>query len=121
MNILQRSTYLTTGVFSLLVLAVVIPEIAFAQATFESIIGTIGNLLDLLIPIIITLAVVIFFWGLALFLVKVDEEKEKGRTLMIYGILVLFVMIAIWGLVELLANTFDINTGGAVTPPRVNR
>jgi hypothetical protein len=121
MNTLQRNTYMTTGVLSLVALAVTMPEIAFAQATFETIVGTVGDLLDLLIPIIVTLAVVIFFWGLALFLVKVDEEKEKGRSIMIYGVLVLFVMIAIWGLVELLANTFDIHTGGSVTPPSVNR
>ncbi len=38
---------------------------------------------------------------------------------MIAGIIALFVMAAVWGLVGVLANTFGVQTGGAATPPEV--
>ncbi len=101
-------------------LAAVVPGVAFAQTTLATIISRVGVMLSLLIPIIITLAVVIFFWGLAIFLLKADEEKEKGRSIMLYGILTLFVMIAVWGLVELIANTLGVTpTETPVTIPKV--
>ncbi|NTV22327.1 MAG: hypothetical protein HGB03_02050 [Candidatus Yonathbacteria bacterium] len=100
-------------------LSTILPALVFAQTTLVSILGVFKSVLDLLIPIVITLAVVIFFFGLAMYLLKADAEKDKGRTIMIYGIVTLFVMIAVWGLVEVLANTFRINTGGSVNLPTV--
>jgi hypothetical protein len=100
----------------------IVPNIAFgAGEAISGLIQWIGNMLNLLIPIMITLAVVIFFWGLALFLLKADEEKEKGRDIMLYGVLTLFVMVSIWGLVGILANTLGVGVGGTVNLPTVGR
>jgi hypothetical protein len=119
MNIFKRNTYLTTGAISLIALIAAVPELALAESTLTSVLQVISTLLSTLIPIVVTLAVVIFFWGLATFLLKAGDEKDKGRDIMIYGIVVLFVMVAVWGLVELLANTFDIRQGGTITLPTV--
>jgi hypothetical protein len=113
-----NNTY--TGILAV-ALAVAVPTVASAQTTIMSLIALLGNVLNMLIPIIITLAVVFFFWGLALFLLKADEEKEKGRSIMLYGVLTLFVMVAIWGLVGILANTLGISVGGTVNLPTVGR
>ncbi|NTV44805.1 MAG: hypothetical protein HGA67_03880 [Candidatus Yonathbacteria bacterium] len=112
-NLTQKAVSLGT------VLAAVAPALVFAQTTLVTILGVFKGVLDLLIPIVITLAVVIFFFGLALYLVKADDDKEKGRNIMIYGIITLFVMVAVWGLVEVLANTFDVNIGGTEELPTV--
>jgi len=115
---MMKNQYTYAGALATALLAVV-PGIVFAQTTITTIIGLVGNILDMLIPIIITLAVVIFFWGLALFLLKADEEKEKGRSIMLYGVLTLFVMVTIWGLVGILANTLHIQVGGPIDLPTV--
>lgn len=90
-----------------------LPTFAFA-ATFNSIAAQVQDLLNLLIPILITLAVIYFFWGLANYILKSGtEEKENGREIMIWGIVALFVMVSIWGLVGLIGSTFGIQQGGS--------
>jgi len=98
----------------------VAPIFAFAAGTtLVTALGVVKAVLDLLIPIVITLAVVMFFFGLAQYILKAGEEKTKGRDIMIYGIITLFVMVAVWGLVQVIANTFNVNIGGSVNLPRV--
>jgi len=46
-----------------------------------------------------------------------DEEKRKaGRNTMLYGIIGLFVMVAVWGLVNVLISTFGLDTAVPVVP-----
>jgi uncharacterized membrane protein len=98
-----------------------LPAIASAQ-TLGTIFGTVKSLLDSLIPIIITLAVIYFFYGVAKYVMAAgDEEAQKaGRSIMIYGIVGLFVIVAVWGLVAVLGNTLGVTVGGgAPTLPTV--
>jgi hypothetical protein len=66
---------------------------------------------DILVVVVITVALLFFFWGLALFILSAgDEEKRaQGKKVMLWGIIALTVIIAIWGLVTFLAETFGIN------------
>lgn len=97
----------------------ILPMLAFAQTseTVDSILIRIQDIMGVAIPIIMTLALLYFFWGLAQYILggSVDEEKRAaGRNIMIYGIIALFVMAAVWGLVRVLGNTFNVKTGGSV-------
>lgn len=60
--------------------------------------------------LLIGLAVVFFLVGVVKFMVSAGDEtkRKEGRTMMIYGIIGLFVMVSVWGLVNLLSNTFDL-------------
>jgi hypothetical protein len=62
------------------------------------------------IPLILTLAVVVFIWGVVQYVINTDDEakKAKGRQFMIWGIIGLAVMVSVWGLVSILGNTFHI-------------
>jgi len=64
------------------------------------------------IPLIFTLAVAMFVWGVVQYVINSNEEakKEKGKQFMIWGIIALTVMISVWGLVGILGKTFGINT-----------
>jgi multisubunit Na+/H+ antiporter MnhB subunit len=60
-----------------------------------------------MIPALITFAVVTLIYGVISYVIaKDDAAKEKGRNVMIYGIVGLFVIVAMWGLVAVLRNTF---------------
>lgn len=100
--------------------AAILPSLAFA-ATVGSVLSTIKNILDLLIPIFITLAVLYFFWGLGQYILNSNdsEKKEEGRNIMIWGILALFVMVSVWGIIGVISNTFGIGTGGTIQIPRI--
>lgn len=87
------------------------PAVSRAQATAESILGDIYRLLGLVVPILMVLALIYFFWGLAQFILNSGDEEKRGagKHIMIWGIIALFVMVAVWGLVGVIADTFEIN------------
>ena len=92
-----------------------LPSFAFAYADAYSILSVIGNLLGYVIPVLITLAVVYFIWGVIQYTVSTDEEAKKGaRSKIIQGLIGLFVMVSFWGILALVTNTFGVGPG--VTP-----
>lgn len=92
----------------LLPLAVFVPFVASAQsATVGSIMTTISGILNFIIPMLITFAIITFIYGVISYVIaKDDAAKEKGRNTMIYSIIGLFSIVAVWGLVQVLVNTF---------------
>jgi len=65
------------------------------------------------IPLIFSLAIAMFLWGVVMYVINSNEEakKAKGKMFMIWGIIALTVMVSVWGLVAILGNTFKIDTG----------
>lgn len=63
------------------------------------------------IPLIFTLAIAFFIWGVVQYVINDQEEakRTKGKQFMLWGIIALAVMVSIWGLVRIFTNTFDIN------------
>lgn len=56
---------------------------------------------------LITFAIILFIYGVIQYVVaKEDASKDKGRSYMIYSIIGLFAIVAVWGLVQVLVNTF---------------
>ena len=73
----------------------------------------ISKLLNMVVPILMVIAVIIFIWGVIMFVVAGDEEaKTAGRDKMIYGIIGLVVIVAMWGLVRIVVSTFGLNPSG---------
>lgn len=77
------------------------------------IIGFIGLLISIinraLIPLIFAVAFLLFLWGILqfFFLNGENEEKRKeGRKFIIAGIIGFFIMMSIWGIVNLLLGSF---------------
>ncbi|MDQ5961939.1 MAG: hypothetical protein QG669_331 [Patescibacteria group bacterium] len=63
------------------------------------------------VPIIFTLAFGYFVWGVIKYVISDSEkDKAKGRQFMIWGIVALFAMVSVWGLVRVIGNTFGIGT-----------
>lgn len=108
-----------------------VPLVAFAQTavqdtcaravssnSLETIICRIGGILNTIIPFLIVLGVVYFIWGVITYVISSDEEaKTAGRNRIIYGIIGLAVIVGVWGLVRILNNTFNPNTGGPIPIP----
>lgn len=103
-------------------LALAFPAIASAQVAgnnLQSLIRFFGDILNMLIPIMIALALVGFFYGLVRYVWSGGEFKEKGKNIMIAGIVALFVMVSVWGIIRLAQNTLGINSGSALPSPSV--
>lgn len=96
------------------------PLFAFAQTNLQSLIAQAGILLNSLIPLLMAVALIVFFWGLIQYIRGAGEgEHAAGRSIMIAGIVSLFVMVSVWGLVRFLQSTLGINGEQPITPPSV--
>ena len=95
-----------------------LPLVAFAAPQdFTGYISWVGDLLNRLIPVLIALALVVFFWGLVRYIAK--RDSKEGRQTMIAGLIALFVMVSVWGILRLAQNTFGVNNAAPVTIPQV--
>jgi hypothetical protein len=66
-----------------------------------------------LIPIVMSLGLLAFLWGVVQFIRKGGDpkEREQGRQFMLWGIIGLAVMASVWGLVRVLTNTIGAPLG----------
>ena len=64
------------------------------------------------IPLLFTLATAGFIWGLIQYFINAEneEKRKQGKSFMVWGLVALFVMISMWGLVGILSNTFGAKT-----------
>lgn len=92
------------------------PALAFAEEV-DSLTGifafiqAIQGILNVLLPLVVTLAILAFFWGLVMYLWAAGDPKQRaqGKGLMIWGVIALFVMVSIWGLVQVIGSLFGID------------
>lgn len=94
------------------------PVVALA-ATATDLITTVSSIVGYLVPLLIAVAVVVFLWGVVQYVTAGGEEekRKKARGTMVFGIVGLFVMVAVWGLVSVLTSTFGITEEEAPLTP----
>jgi hypothetical protein len=102
----------------ILISTVAFTPLLASAATVESILEITKDILDFIIPMLMILATVVFLWGVIMYITAAgDEDRLKlSRTYMIYGLVGLFVMVAVWGIINALVTTFDV--GGEGVPER---
>jgi len=108
-------------------IALIAPALVFAQGDSDlgnltGFANQLKNLIDILIPIVFALALLFFLWGLAkyIFAAGDEEAKEKGKQIMIWGIISLFIMASVWGIVAFLQNIFGVSSDVDITLPGVS-
>ena len=93
---------------------VILPISVFAQeGTIFAIFATIQNIFDWLITLLMIAATVVFLWGMVKYVMAGGDEKAKeaSKGYIKAGIIGLFLMVAIWGIVQVLVATFDVGEG----------
>ena len=99
------------------------PLFAFAQqlGNVENLVRAIGRIIDLATPILVGLALLAFFWGLIRYIFSAGEEdaKKEGIRLMVGGVIAIFVIVAIVGLVRFLGRALGVELGGDLPVPGV--
>lgn len=100
------------------------PLLVSAQSTtITDIKGVGGFIIDLInnvaVPVVFALAFIVFIWGV--FQVFIlggtnEEAKEKGRALMLWGLIGFFVMVSVWGLVRILTGSVGFTPGVPTYP-----
>lgn len=104
--------------------ALALPLVSSAATTISNvtdlgkfIIDTINNIL---VPVLFAVAFIVFLYGVfETFIIgaRNDTAKEKGKGLMLWGLIGFFVMVSVWGLVNILTGTITLtNTAPATLP-----
>ncbi|OGI78683.1 hypothetical protein A3F19_01840 [Candidatus Nomurabacteria bacterium RIFCSPHIGHO2_12_FULL_37_29] len=79
----------------------------------------LNELLNSIIPVLLALGVVYFVWGVVQYVIANEEEvKKKGRERIIYGIIGLAIIVSLWGLVNIVVTTFNLDSNN--TAPDVS-
>jgi uncharacterized membrane protein YuzA (DUF378 family) len=107
---------------AVVLLLAVMPMVAFAElSAITTLVDQFGTIVTKLIPILTGLAVVYFIIGLIRFVIAGDEEKRKeGKSMMWWGLVAIFVIVSLWGIISFAQTTLDIddNASGG-TPPKI--
>lgn len=99
--------------------AVLVPTLASAQTLLNTL-ALVSTFLNSLVYLFITLAIVVFFWGLIQYLFKDGAEgKAAGLKIMLMGVVTIFVMVSIWGIIRLLQSTFRVTSTEPVIPKTI--
>lgn len=114
----------------LFVISFLLPHLAYAQQPEPDVdpiidlIDGLAQIINRLIPLTAGLAVLFFIYGLAKYILAAgsEESKSTGRRIMVGGIIALFVITAIGGILQFIGSIFDINTEAPTTlqPPRID-
>lgn len=106
---------------TLTILLFSVPAVVFGRAasTFKDLANQLVGLLDSATTVLIVAGIGVYFYGVSTNILNFsDKSGEKLKAYFFWGIIVLFVMVSIWGIVGLLQNTlfgdnpFSANTSG---------
>ena len=87
-----------------------VPNIAYAD--FDSFLKNVNSqIVNPLIGLLFALAIAYFLWGVFMFLTNMDNEgeRDKGKMHMLWGIIGLTIMLGVWGILNLVLNTLNID------------
>lgn len=96
--------------------------ISFGSGCTGGICAIASNILfiinSVLVPVLFAVAFIVFLYGIAKAYIFSGGDSEKvaeGHRLLLWGLVAFVVMISIWGLVNVVANTFGL--AGSYAPP----
>lgn len=91
-------------------LTVLTPMLALAATpkNFKELADIFATMMNWTITLLITAGIVIYFWGAVMQIMNNagSEDSSEMRKFLLTGLIVIFVMVSIWGILGLLQNTF---------------
>jgi len=102
------------------------PTLAFAQfEQLRELVLAFGDIVGLLVPILVAVAVLVFIFGVVKFIVNANdaEKRKEGGRFMLFAVIGIFVIVSLFGLVRFLQSAFGIdgaNTADDDDVPTVN-
>lgn len=71
----------------------------------------VESIIDPLVLLIFSAGIFLFTWGLVVFLTNLEssEARQKGVQHMIWGILGVFIMATVFGVINIITDTFGLS------------
>ena len=97
-------------------------EVAYAAepapAAFTDFLNRVSYyILNPLIGLLFAVALAYFIWGVFNFIRNQDSdaERETGKQHMVWGIIGMFIMVAVYGIIGIITHTFGLDTVQTIT------
>lgn len=89
----------------------------------QQLILNIGDIIQILFPILIGVATLVFIFGVIKWMANAnnDEERKKGTKIIIAGLIGLFVIVSAFGIVELVQDAFNVDNSNNIENSDVPR
>ncbi|MEX0924834.1 MAG: hypothetical protein WDZ82_02740 [Candidatus Paceibacterota bacterium] len=99
---------IAASLFGLLIMTAPFTVSAQSPGTFAEVVGEFISILNVLFPLLVLAAIMMFFLGLAKYVFRADEEPmvQQGKFLMTWGLLAIFVLFSIWGILGFIYGEF---------------
>jgi len=97
-----------------------LPFLAYAQEpSFRKLLVNTAKFSTILIPVAFTVVLLVFFFGVVKYVRNAgnEEAREDGRRLIIGGIIGIFVVTSIWGIIYFLRKDLGITDVGEISGP----
>ena len=101
----------------------VVPSIVFGATSMKlsDLIGKIAGYFNLALYLMMGFAVVMFVWNIVFYFIQPAQvKKAEAATYVMWSTIGFFVILSLWGLVNILINTFDLGTGSPSTWTGIN-
>ena len=102
-----------------------LPSLALAQVSgqinrVDDLFTIVESFINRATPFLIGLAVFVIIFGVFKFILNAanEDERKAARSYIFWGVIGVFVMISIWGLVNILYDTFGL-TNNPLPPPQI--
>ncbi|MEI6864227.1 MAG: hypothetical protein WCK46_02585 [Candidatus Adlerbacteria bacterium] len=77
-----------------------------------NIINALGTIVNRLIPLLVGVAIIVFFWGLIKYIQASGKDASAGKNIMIAGLISLFVMVSLYGIIRFAGSAIGISING---------
>lgn len=87
-----------------------IPLLSFAAGKdLKTIMDIITGYMANFIKLVIAFAILTFVWNIYRYFLKADADRAEAGKYVLYSVIGFFVMLSIWGLVNIVKNTFNLD------------
>ncbi len=85
--------------------------------SLAGLVGVVIGFINLIIPVLIALALVLFMYSGVRYAVKSGDSHGKGaeRDALMWGIIALFVLVSVWGILRIMCSTLFGNSSCSAT------
>jgi ABC-type branched-subunit amino acid transport system permease subunit len=77
-------------------------------SSFSDVVNVLIGGINNIVTVLIVLALIVFMWGIIRFIYSANDsrDREQGKKFILWGLVTLFVLASIWGIMGILCTTF---------------
>lgn len=84
----------------------------------RGLVSVLIGFINIVIPVVSSMALAFFLWGAARFIYRSGDSEGHGhdRDMLTWGLVALFVLFSLWGIIAFLQNAFLGAPASSITP-----